>query len=246
MSGLELLLIGLAALIGSAVTAIAGLGGGILLLSVLLQFLTPLEAIPVHAVIQLASNSFRAFVLRKDVDWAIVGRFSLLLLPSGFAGLAVAGAFPVTLGSIFIAAFALLMVWWPRGLEKISLILGGGKQSFFALGALAGFLNIPFGVTGPAVAPVFRRELPVRTAMVATFAMAQTAGHLAKISVFVGDGFVYSDRLDLICIGVVSVVVGTWIGTKILRHLSEELFSHVFRIGLTVIALRVIISAVFT
>ena len=66
MSGLELLLIGLAALIGSAVTAIAGLGGGILLLSVLLQFLTPLEAIPVHAVIQLASNSFRAFVLRKD------------------------------------------------------------------------------------------------------------------------------------------------------------------------------------
>ena len=112
MSGLELLLIGLAALIGSAVTAIAGLGGGILLLSVLLQFLTPLEAIPVHAVIQLASNSFRAFVLRKDVDWAIVGRFSLLLLPSGVAGLAVAGAFPVTLGSIFIAAFALLMVWW--------------------------------------------------------------------------------------------------------------------------------------
>ena len=48
MSGLELLLIGLAALIGSAVTALAGLGGGSLLVSVLLQFLTPLPRNPRH------------------------------------------------------------------------------------------------------------------------------------------------------------------------------------------------------
>ena len=77
MSGLELLIVGLAALVGSTITAVAGLGGGILLLSVLLQFLDPLEAIPVHAVIQLASNSFRAFILRHDVDWGVVGRFAL-------------------------------------------------------------------------------------------------------------------------------------------------------------------------
>ena len=81
MSGAELLIVALAALLGSAITAIAGLGGGILLLSVLLQFLDPLEAIPVHAVIQLASNSSRALILRRDVDWGVVARFSLFLLP---------------------------------------------------------------------------------------------------------------------------------------------------------------------
>ena len=69
MSGLELCLIGVAALFGSAIAAIAGLGGGILLMAVLLQFLDPLEVVPIHGVIQLASNSSRAVILRDDVDW---------------------------------------------------------------------------------------------------------------------------------------------------------------------------------
>ena len=78
MSGLELCLIGVAALFGSAIAAIAGLGGGILLMAVLLQFLDPLEVVPIHGVIQLASNSSRAVILRDDVDWAVVWRFALL------------------------------------------------------------------------------------------------------------------------------------------------------------------------
>jgi len=243
VSGVELLIVGLAALFGSAITAVAGLGGGILLLSVLLQFLDPLEAIPIHAVIQLASNSSRGLILRRDVDWGVVARFSLLLLPFGVLGLFVASAFPVTLGRIFIALFALVLVWWPQGLAKISSLLGGGRRSFVPLGAIAGFLNIPFGVTGPAIAPVFRRELPVRTAMVATFAMAQTSGHLAKIVLFAGIGFVYGDQLGLIAVGVTSVVVGTWCGTRVLKQLSEVFFGRLFRFALTAIALRVLFVA---
>ncbi|MEC9338055.1 MAG: sulfite exporter TauE/SafE family protein [Actinomycetota bacterium] len=244
VSGAELLIVALAALLGSTITAIAGLGGGILLLSVLLQFLDPLEAIPVHAVIQLASNSSRALILRRDVDWGIVARFSLFLLPSGAIGLLVATAFPVNLGRIFIAVFALALVWWPQGLTKISSFLGGGRRSFVPLGAVAGFLNIPFGVTGPAIAPMFRRELPVRTAMVATFAMAQTFGHLAKIVLFAGDGFAYGNQLSLMVVGAASVVAGTWFGTRVLKRLSEVFFGHLFRIALTLITLRVLLVAV--
>ena len=243
MSSLDLLLVGVAALVGSAITAVAGLGGGILLLSVLLQFLNPLEAIPVHAVIQFASNSFRAFILRHDVDWGVVARFALLLLPSGVLGLLVAEAFPVGVGRIFIAIFALILVWWPQALTSMSSLLGNGRRSFVPLGAIAGFLNIPFGVTGPAIAPVFRRELPIRTAMVATFAMAQTSGHLTKIVLFAGDGFRYGDQWSLVLVGVTAVMAGTWFGTRILRHLSERLFSHLFRFALTVISFRVILVA---
>tara|TARA_B100000579_G_scaffold78430_1_gene60899 strand:- start:2227 stop:2967 length:741 start_codon:yes stop_codon:yes gene_type:complete len=243
VSELELCLVAIAALLGSAITAVAGLGGGILLLSVLLQFLDPLEAIPIHAVIQLASNSSRAVILRDDVDWAVVKRFSLLLLPAGLAGLLVAGAFPVAVGRIFIAIFALLLVWWPQGLKGLTVFLGTGRRTFIPLGAIAGFLNIPFGVTGPAIAPVFRAELPTRTAMVATFAMAQTLGHLAKIILFAGDGFAYWDQLALLGIGITAVLVGTWLGTRLLKKLSEVIFGHLFRFALTIISLRVIISA---
>ena len=64
----ELLVIGLSAFFGSIIAAVAGLGGGILLLSVLLQFLDPMDAIPVHALIQVASNSSRAVMRRKHIS----------------------------------------------------------------------------------------------------------------------------------------------------------------------------------
>ena len=57
MSTVELLLIAFTAGCGAVLTAVAGLGGGILLLSVMVQFMDLAEAIPAHAAIQLASNS---------------------------------------------------------------------------------------------------------------------------------------------------------------------------------------------
>ena len=79
--------------------------------------------------------------------------------------------------------------------------------------------------------------------MVATFAMAQTSGHLAKIVLFAGIGFVYGDQLGLIGVGVASVVVGTWCGTRVLKHLSEVFFGRLFRLALTAIAVRVVFVA---
>ena len=243
MDAAEILVIALAAGAGATLTAIAGLGGGILLLSVLLQFMDPLEAIPVHAVIQLASNSSRTVLLRHQVAWDVVWRFCLLLVPAGVAGLLVADTMSVATGRIAIAVFALLVVWWPAGLAAISGILGGGRRAFVPLGGIAGFLNIPFGVTGPAVAPMFRRHLAERTAVIATFGATQTAGHLTKIGLFAGDGFAYGDQVTLMAAGVVAVVAGSWLGTRLLHRVDETLFGHLFRITLTAVAIRVVVTA---
>ena len=237
------MVIGFAAGGGAILTAIAGLGGGILLLSVLLQFLDPMEAIPVHAVIQLASNGSRTLLLRRDIDWGIVWRFCSLLIPAGLLGLLVADAVPISVGRIAIAVFALLTVWWPASLAAVSSVLGNGRQAFVPLGAIAGFLNIPFGVTGPAVAPMFRRALAERTAVIATFGATQTVGHLAKVGIFAGDGFDYREHLVVMTAGIVAVVIGSWIGTRWLRRLDDVLFSRIFRATLTIIAIRVVLTA---
>ena len=92
----DLVIVGLAAMFTATITAIAGLGGGIVLLTVLLLVVDPLVAIPIHAVIQLVSNSSRAVVLRDQIAWPLVGRFSILLLPAGVVGLAIASAIPAT------------------------------------------------------------------------------------------------------------------------------------------------------
>lgn len=243
MTGTEVVIVTLAAGAGATLTAVAGLGGGILLLSVLLQFMDPVEAIAVHAVIQLASNSSRTLILRSAVDWSIVWRFCLLLIPAGALGLLVSDVMPVSLGRIAIAVFALLVVWWPASLAAISSVLGSGPGAFVPLGGIAGFLNIPFGVTGPAVAPMFRRQLVERTAMIATFGATQTAGHLTKIGLFAGDGFDYGEQIAVMVFGSAAVVIGSFVGTRILHRVDEALFGRIFRVTLTVVAVRVIVTA---
>ncbi len=243
MNGSEILLIAIAAGLGSVITAIAGLGGGILLLSVLLQFMDPTVAIPVHAVIQLASNSSRSVLLRRHIDLSVVWRFCLLLIPAGLVGLLVADSMPVSLGRVSIASFALLVVWRPSALGRLSSLLGGGSRSFVSLGAIAGFANIPFGVTGPAVAPVFRSFLPTKEAMIATFGATQTVGHLVKVGIFAGDGFDFPAYIGVMVAGVVAVTIGTWLGTRVLTSLNEETFAAVFRWTLTIVAVRVVLTA---
>ena len=51
----------LAAFATSILSAVVGMAGGITLLAVMLLFLEPLAAIPLHGVIQLVSNSSRAW-----------------------------------------------------------------------------------------------------------------------------------------------------------------------------------------
>jgi uncharacterized membrane protein YfcA len=71
----------LAALATSVISAIIGMGGGILLLAVMFCFLDHGRAIPVHAVTQLSSNSTRLIAYAGHIDWSVVRRFFLGCCP---------------------------------------------------------------------------------------------------------------------------------------------------------------------
>ncbi len=77
------------------------------LLAVMLLFLEPLAAIPLHGVIQLVSNSSRAAIQRRHVDLPILLRYSALLVPMGWVGLHLANALPAaaTRGAAAIAEY---------------------------------------------------------------------------------------------------------------------------------------------
>ena len=113
MTVLDGVLLAIAAIGTAAMSAVAGLGGGIVLLGILLLFYAPAEAIPIHAAIQLVSNGSRALSHRRSIDLRIVGLHSVMLVPAGIAGLAVANQVPVSLGRALIGAMALVLVWRP-------------------------------------------------------------------------------------------------------------------------------------
>ncbi|MCB0992470.1 MAG: sulfite exporter TauE/SafE family protein [Acidimicrobiales bacterium] len=240
----EALTIAVAALATSALSAVAGMGGGLILLTVMVALVEPAVAIPLHGAIQIASNSTRALTLRQHVVWPVVVRHSLLLVPAGVLGLLAADALPADLGRALIGAFALVAVWFPR-LITPNPAKPIAPNGFVAVGALQGFLNIPIGATGPMIAPFFRSALEQRHSFIATFAAAQTIGHVVKVGVFTADGLDLSAHLWVVALSAAAVIVGTKLGARVLDSISEETFGRIFKLALTVVAARLVIVYVF-
>jgi uncharacterized membrane protein YfcA len=231
------------ALATSILSAIVGMAGGITLLSVMLLFMDPLVAIPLHGVIQLVSNGARTVIQRRHVARGILWRYGLLLFPMGFVGLAVAQALSPSHLRLWIGGFVLLATWAPGWVllgshpERID-----PKRRFFALGAAVGVLNPTLGATGPLIAPFFLNIGLPRQGVIGTKAACQALGHLAKIAVFGLAGFAFRDYWIPLALLSVLVIVGTAIGSRWLEYVDERWFTRLYKTVLTVIALRLVVE----
>ncbi len=249
---MELVVIGLAALATSVLSALAGLGGGIILLVVIAQFFTPSVAIPIHGGIQLASNGSRATLLRRDINWRAVGLSALLLFPASLVGVAVATSVPEDLTRFVIGVFVLVAAWRPallRGLLMRKRADGSTPDGLpdrvlVGLGAVSGFLNTTVGASGPMTSPFFKAVTATHTAFVATAAMAQVFAHASKVVAFSLDDFAITEHVAVIVVGAAGVTLGSIIGTRLLGRISEKHLETLFKVVLTTLAIRLILRAV--
>lgn len=225
----------------AVLSAVVGMAGGITLLAVMLLWIEPLVAIPLHGWIQLASNGSRAGIQRRHVDRGILLRFSALLLPAAAVGLALVHAIPADGLRAAIGAFVLLATWRPRWL-----LLGRHPERlapgprFVALGAGSGVLNMTVGATGPLIAPFFLGLGLSRQALVGTKAACQAAGHLAKVALFGVGGFALGPWLPLLAAAMAATFAGTWVGSRVLERVSEPAFEMLYKAVLTLVALRLV------
>lgn len=238
----ELSILAAAAFATSILSAVIGMAGGIVLLSVMLLFLEPLVAIPLHGAIQLVSNGTRTIVQRSHVKWRIIGSYCVLLLPMSFVGLQIAQAISPPVARLLIGLFVLIATWVPA-----ALLLGTHPERtdphrrFLVLGGVVGTIQMTIGATGPLIAPFFLNLGLGRQSIVGTKAASQGLGHTAKIAAFGLAGFsypAYALPLALLC-GM--VVLGTWVGSKLLDRVSETGFIRLYKTVLTLVALRLVI-----
>lgn len=230
------------ALATAVLSAVVGMAGGIVLLSVMLLFLDPLVAIPLHGAVQLVSNGSRTWIQRESVRWPILWRYAAPLVPAGLLGLVIAERMPPGLTRALIGGFVLAATWAP-GL----LLLGTHPERaepnrrFVLLGAVVGVVNMTVGATGPLIAPFFLNLGLTRQALVGTKAACQAAGHLVKIAIFGVAGFAFAGWLVPLALLSAMVVAGTWLGSQLLERVSERLFVILYRVVLTAIALRLVL-----
>jgi uncharacterized membrane protein YfcA len=224
-----------------ALSAVVGMAGGITLLALMLLFMDPFVAIPVHGVVQLVSNLSRTVAQRRHVRWGLLACFGAPLLPMAFAGLALTRLLPRPLAEIGIGAFVLVATWRP-GWLRFGAAGGAGApgRRMLAAGSVVGFFSTSVGAAGPIAAPFFLRLGLDRRGLIGTQAASATLQHLAKILVFGVVGFAFRDfALPLAALSA-TAIAGTWLGTRLLERVSEADFRALYMGVLTVVALRLV------
>ena len=238
----DLLVLGAAALFTSILSAIIGMAGGIVLLSIMLLYFEPLTAIPLHGLVQLVSNGTRTVIQARYVQWPLVVRYCLFLVPMAAVGLAFAMKLRPDIAKLLIGIFVLLATWRPRWL-----MLGSHPEDarpgprFAILGGVNGFLQMTIGATGPLIAPFFLNLGLERRQIVGSKAAVQAFGHVTKIVLFGAVGFLFLPYAWMLLAMCGAVVVGTWIGSRLLDYTNERVFQWLYRGVLTLIALRLVI-----
>tara|TARA_B100000902_G_C27297803_1_gene911025 strand:- start:691 stop:1422 length:732 start_codon:yes stop_codon:yes gene_type:complete len=221
-------------------TSIAGAGGGTVLLAAMLQFMNPVEAIPVHGAIQLTSNLTRTWLLRKFVNWEIIFKFSLLLPFGIFLGLKIFQNIDPDNIKILIGIFILLAL----GLQNLRIIknIKISTNIYLLIGFFTGILNILVGVIAPLLAVIVKQSISEKKSIVGTLGYFGLIGNLIKIIGFSFIGFSFLAYIDTLLMVIPATLIGSRIGQFLLNKISNRIFTIMFQIILIGLAIRLLLT----
>jgi uncharacterized membrane protein YfcA len=234
---LMLLILSICALLTSTISGIIGMGGGVLLLSIMTFFVPYKLLIPIHGIVQLVSNSSRSYYLRKNIRYDFVIPF-LFGAPFGFfiAYLILKQLTDTNYLYLLLGLFVLYTVFKPKKFPEFRL----HGYHWGILGFFAGIQGSIIGVTGPLIGPFYLRSDLKKEEIVATKAIQQIVTHLFKIPLFLSLDFNYFAHMSLISFMSVCTIAGSFIGVKLLGRCNDSLFKILFKIVLFIAGIRLL------
>ena len=219
----------------SCLTAVIGMGGGVLLLT-LMPGLAPAAAIlPLHALTQLASNLSRAAFGWRSIDLSIVPAFTAGALLGGWLGAEIYQDLDLHLLPAYIGVLILVFTWLP-----LPVLRGGGQLALAVLGFCQTGLGMLAGATGPLGAAVLLQRSSEREWLVVNTAVYMTLNHALRVFAYFAIGFSYAPWWRLVAGMVLAGIIGSWVGTRLRPLLPQRNFHKWFRVLVTLLALRMI------
>lgn len=218
----------------SALTAAVGIGGGVVLLSIMANLMPAAAIIPVHGVVQLGSNLGRLLTLMGLTDWRMAGWFSLGSVFGAIGGGQLAVSIPSGLLQLALGFFILYSAWMPV------IRLPAGRRSIAILGAGTAFLAMIVAGVAPFVFVVLKDLFADRRALIATQTAMMSTQQILKIVIFGSLGFVFSDWYGLLILMIATGFAGTMTGKIFLNRVPVERVQPVLKALLTVMAVRLL------
>ncbi|MCU1689311.1 MAG: hypothetical protein JWN20_1239 [Jatrophihabitantaceae bacterium] len=215
----------------AGLSAVAGFGGGVVLLPIFTALFGLRVAVPVLTLAQLSSNGSRAWLNREEIRWRIVARFAVGAVPLAVAGGLIFAAAPLGVLKRVLGLFLIGVVVWRRWDPQPRPPRLG---SFVGIGAASGFGSAVLGSVGPITAPFFLAYGLVRGAYIGTEAVCALSMHGAKIAAY-GGGQLLSLRVLLLGAAITpATLAGAWSGKRIADRLSDAAFARLVEAALLV------------
>lgn len=239
MDALTLALLAFTTIFSSAISAVTGIGGGSLLIAVLLLFFPPAQAIPFHGMVQMVGTISRISLMRRHIHWPILWRVTLLMPVGAALGIWLFQGLPPRVIEMTIGVFVLMSLFTARLrlFRERDMPLWG----FFPLGLLIGAMSVTVAVVAMFSGPFMMRKDLNRQAINVTMATLATVGHVLKVAAFGAIGFNPLHFLIPLLVMMPTMVLGTVLGERVLRRLSEDVFRWLFRVTLGGLALKLIL-----
>ena len=239
--------LGLIALLTSMLSAVTGVGGGVLLLSGLTLYLPPQAIVPIHGVIQTWSCGVRLALFWQQVHWRLIPPFLFGMAPGAALGGFILHEISVINPSWMLIFIAIVILGSVVGLRtnpnsEPSTPKYNGLRT---LGFVCGCLSVLAGSTGPLVSTALLKRHIMKEAHVATKAFLQGMTHLIKIPIYayVVD-FEFAQYFPELAVMVAFVVAGTRLGKGLLRFVPVEVFSKGLRVLLFLAATRILLREI--
>ncbi len=204
----------------------------------IISSILPISAmVPVHATMMIGMSLSRTWYFRKDIHWPIVIPFTIGALFGALSGTFLYVDLPEYFIAASVAVLMLLAVWVPDFELKREI-----PHPFFLIGLIHAFLSALFSFGG-LFQPVMVRTKLTKLQITATLAAGLMSMNFFKISGYVLFGFDYSSYLPVILLAILVAFPGAKLGKALLHKISEKQFRAVFKIIMTVFAIRLLYRA---
>ncbi len=221
----------------SALSAATGMGGGVLLFTVMTLYFPLNVIIPIHGIIQFFNNFLTLSFLRTHLKKSLLLPFFLGSIPGILlAAFIVDKIIKTSAPQMIILGLIIYSLFRPKRLPDLEL----QHKNFFWVGLITGFLGIIAGAIDPVLAPFFVRKDLTKEEVIANKAAMQAIVHFAKIPVFLILGFDYLPFLSFCLMTNIACFFGTRFGIVLLHKMSEGVFLKVFKIALSLTGLRML------
>ncbi len=208
--------------VGFTIAGVAGFGGGVVALPVLVWVFGVREAIPILAISQLLSTASRVWLHRDGINWTVVRSFALGSVPMSVVGSFIFISIDTTVLVRILGVMMLLFVVYTRlpiGRDFTMKLWG-----FAPLGAATGFGSAFLGIPGPFAAVFYLAYGLAASPYIGTSSLGMALIQVPKLIIFGAGGLlnlrVLSLGLGLGAIAAVTAYLGRWI----LGRVPERVF----------------------